>query len=72
MAHIRTRNGLFLVMNTLNCLVVTVAAALFITHGLTGLGLAWVVGQIVTALVYTGVYHRELGQWLRPQDGRTP
>ena len=71
-AHIRTRNGLFLVMNTLNCLVVTVAAALFITHGLTGLGLAWVVGQIVTALVYTGVYHRELGQWLRPQDGRTP
>jgi len=67
-AHIRTRNGLFFVMNTLNCLSVVVAAALFITRGLTGLGLAWLVGQLVTALCYLVVYRRELGQWLRPRD----
>lgn len=67
-ANIRQNNCLFLTMNSINSGLVLVLSYIFVSGGLTGLGIAWLVAQIITVAVYGGVMRHDIPKFLRPNS----
>lgn len=64
--NVRQQNRLFFAMNSFNSGAILVLCLLLVSHGLTGLGLAWLLGQVVTVAVYAVILRRDLPRFLRP------
>jgi O-antigen/teichoic acid export membrane protein len=64
--HVRQWNRLFFVMNSLNVGLILGLSLLLIHRGLTGLGEAWLLAQVITAALYAIILRRDLPSFLRP------
>jgi O-antigen/teichoic acid export membrane protein len=71
-ANIRQRNRLFLMMNSLNSGMVLLFSYLLVGEGLTGLGIAWLVAQILTVVVYATILRHDIPDFIRPRMKRNP
>lgn len=65
--NVRQRNRLFLIMNTLNSGMILLLSYLLVDHGLTGLGVAWLVAQALTVGIYAVIMRRDIPNFVRPR-----
>jgi O-antigen/teichoic acid export membrane protein len=63
--NVRQQNRRFLAMNTINAGLILVLSVALVDHGLTGLGVAWLVAQVATLLVYAVLLRHELRGFVR-------
>jgi len=53
---LRKHNMLFLFMNTINTGGILILSIIFVTHGLRGIGLAWLISQTITTIIYFFIF----------------
>jgi O-antigen/teichoic acid export membrane protein len=60
--NIKRRSGLFIAMNALNALTIVILSYITAPYGLTAVATAWLIGQVVTLLIYFIVNWRLLSE----------
>jgi O-antigen/teichoic acid export membrane protein len=56
--NVQKRTRAYFLMNAFNALIVVFFVYLFSTHGLIGVGIGWLIAQVITAVVYISIFAR--------------